>query len=64
MCVQHLHLETENLEKLCQPFVQALKDFMLFQQANSIAIERISHASENYSPVRLQQFQQILLSKL
>jgi uncharacterized protein YcaQ len=64
MCVQHLHLETENLEKLCQPFVQALKDFMLFQQANSITIERISHLNENYSPVRLQQFQQSILSKL
>ncbi|MEH6446390.1 MAG: crosslink repair DNA glycosylase YcaQ family protein [Oceanospirillaceae bacterium] len=42
MSIQHLHLHTTNLEKLQRPLAQSINDFMHFQQAEKLQIERVS----------------------
>ena len=64
MSILHLHLETPQLDALQQPLAEALQAFMLFQQAQSIAIERLSHVDKHISDASLQRFKKGVLQNL
>ena len=64
MRIIHLHIETDKLEFLLKSLIKSLQNFMLFQRAETLYVEQISHADQHISRASLQCFKIALLQSI
>ena len=64
MRIIHLHIETDKLELLLKSLIKSLQNFMLFQRAETLYVEQISHADQHISRASLQCFKIALLQSI
>jgi uncharacterized protein YcaQ len=60
MHILHLHLHTSELDKLLKPLVQSLKEFMRFNQAEALVVEKISADCNRLNSSSISAFKQQL----
>ena len=46
MCINHLHCHCKNTEQLLEPLVQAIAEFMVFNQMEKVTISRVTNHQE------------------
>ncbi len=62
MCINHLHCHRKNTEQLLEPLIQAVMDFMVFNQMQVVSISRVTDYQEHDDKALLSKLKSLIIA--